>query len=44
MSLKSFEHVLILAEDLNKTKSFYVDFGFKDILDLIFLFQVIGYI
>ena len=25
MTLKSFEHVLILADDLEKTKNFYVD-------------------
>ena len=25
MSLKTFEHVLILADDLKKTKEFYVD-------------------
>ena len=31
MSLKTFEHVLILADDLKKTKEFYVDLlGLKD--------------
>ena len=31
MSLKTFEHVLILANDLKKTKEFYVDLlGLKD--------------
>ena len=31
MSLKTFEHVLILADDLEKTKEFYVDLlGLKD--------------
>ena len=45
IALKTFEHVLILADDVDKTKDFYVDIlGLGLGIGQIFHSRVIGYI